>query len=364
MQKSREEKLALLRLYFAPGIGRVAARRLLEKFTSATEALLHLKNQEVEGVPQHLLANLYQELVIKKSENEFAQLEKHKIEMMTYSDPEYPPLLRHIPDPPAFLFFRGKFKDWKDPLPLAFVGTRHATDYGRRVVESLIEGLRNYSIVVISGFAKGIDSFAHQKALEVGLPTIGVLGTGLDYIYPAENERLYYSMLETGAFLSEYATSTPPHPGHFPERNRIISGLSKGVVVIEAPEKSGALITAEFAIEQGREVMTIPGSIFSSQQRGCHRLISQGAKLVEKAEDILAEFKLAQSRQTAFAQNARPPLEPDEENLFQTVNFEPLHIDKITEISNLAPSLVAGGLTSLVLKGLVQELPGKYFVRN
>jgi DNA processing protein len=359
MMDSSSKVQFLLRLHFAPGIGRVHQRRLLEK----------------QEIPDRLSIGLRDPKIIERAEREGEWLKKNQAKVISVFDPEYPPLLRHIYDPPTILFFRGNFKEWDSYLPLAFVGTRNPTDYGQKVVEALIEGLAGTSTLIVSGFARGIDTFVHRAALRAGLPTLGVLGTGLDYIYPRENKSLYYQMIENGGFVTEYSTETEPHPGHFPERNRIISGISKTVVLIETPAESGALITAEFAMEQGREVMVVPGNIFSPKNRGCHRLIQQGAKLLGGLEDLLEELKI-QKPMTFVSESDRSEnnkgkdleipkdLDFSERNLFEKLSREPLHIDKITQISNLAPSLVAGTLTTLVLKGCVEEFPGKFFART
>lgn len=364
MQKTREEQLALLRLYFSPGLGKTYQRRLLERFGSALEAV----NQGWEdvAVPHNLESKPHLESIIEKAVLELEWLEKNSCQILSISDEDYPPLLRNIHGAPAILFSRGKFRDWENRIPIAFVGSRRATDYGKQAVETLIAEMADYPFAIVSGFALGLDAFAHEAALRAGLPTIGVLGTGLQYIYPKENEALFYKMLEPGLFLSEYARDSLPHPGHFPERNRLISGVSQAIILVETPEKSGALITAEFALEQGREVMAVPGSIFSPLHKGCHQLIQQGAKLVGSIKDILDELGLIDRKEEKEMRDQviEVALEAPERSIFSKISHEPLHIDKLTEISKLAPSSVAGSLTSLILKGLIKELPGKYFVKN
>ncbi len=369
---SYKKNLALLCLYFAKGVGPVYQRRLLEKFGNLIEEIFLEKNfselaQALSGdFPISLLKNIYEDSNLRRAEKELEWLEKNQSKIITILDADYPPLLKNIHNPPALLFSRGNFSSWTDFLPIAFVGTREITDYGKKVISHLIESLEETNVVVVSGFAKGVDAYTHKAALKAHLPTIGVLGTGLDYIYPRENEELYYEMIEQGGFLTEYPTGTMPHPGHFPDRNRIVSGISKGVIVIEAPEESGALITARYALEQNREVMAVPGNIFSQNSRGSHRLIQQGAKLIEKIEDVLEEFQLIQKNidKISSSEKNEIPLDETEKILFENLSSEPQHIDKIFEICTLPPSLIAGTLTTLVLKGVVNELPGKFFVKS
>ncbi len=364
MKKTREEQLALLRLYFSQGLGKVFQRKIIEHFGSAQAALSQSWGKI--AIPQNLESKPHQELVIQKASDELEWLEANEGEIVCFLDEAYPPLLRNIHGAPAILFSRGKFSDWENRIPIAFVGTRRATDYGKQVVQSLISEMKDYPFAIVSGFAAGLDRFAHEAALKAGLPTIGMLGTGLQFIYPKENEKLFYEILPTGLFLTEYSRESLPHPGHFPERNRLISGVSQAVILVETPEKSGALITAEFALEQGREVMAVPGSIFSPLHKGCHQLIQQGAKLVGSLKDILDELGLLDRKEEVekIDEVIEVNLDDLEKNLFSSLHHEPLHIDKITEISKLAPSSVAGSLTSLILKGLIKELPGKYFVKN
>ncbi len=301
---------------------------------------------------------------------------QNKMRVLSLEDEEYPPLLKKIYKPPSQLFVAGKYQEWHSKIPIAFVGTREASPYGRKVIETLIAGLSELPIIVVSGFARGIDTFTHETALKFNLSTVGILGTGLDVIYPLENRKLFERMLEEGTLMSSFPLGDQPLSWHFPKRNQWIAGVSKTVIVVEAPEKSGALLTAEFAMEEGREVMAVPGNIFSLRNKGCHRLIGQGAKLVEKVEDILETLGLVSLQQNPVGALLQPkagaPLahaEPlqlnSEENiLYQHLSQDPLHIDKLSEISNLAPSLVAGNLISLALKGLIEELPGKFFVKT
>jgi len=366
MSAIRDETLALLSLFFAPGIGPVTQRRVLEKFGSALQAIRSASEWTRDKNLQDL-SDLFNDSDFQsRLESEARALQKNQGKVISLLDPEYPPLLKMAFQTPPILFYRGSWKGWEDKIPLAFVGSRTPSDYGRKVTEMLIEGLEGLPIVIVSGFAKGIDTFAHDTALRVGPPPVGVLGTGVDAVYPPENKSLFEKLDEKGAFLSQFPTGTLPLAWNFPERNRVIAGASRATLVIEAREKSGALITAQFALEEGREVMAVPGNILSMKNKGCHRLIQQGARLVTGLEDILEELKMSrpQTANKIERQRLPVPLEPEEDLLFQKIAEEPLHIDKITEISNLPASSVAGVLTTLTLKGLIEELPGKFYVRS
>ncbi|MFO1519277.1 MAG: DNA-processing protein DprA [bacterium] len=375
MKPSCDPAVALLRLFFTPGLGPVFQARVLQVLREPARVfdlprLLKEDPSLFVGLPLEALAKVNGIDVGRRAEKEWEGLQKKGARLISVLDPEYPPLLRRAYKAPAILFLKGQVVDWERHVPLAFVGTRGASDYGRKTVEYFIEGLKGFPVAVISGFALGIDAFAHQAALKFGLPTWGVTGTGLDQIYPKENERLYGDMLQKGTIVTQFSLGTAPLAWNFPERNQTIAGISQAVLVIEAPQKSGALLTAQFAMEEGREVMAVPGNIFSAKNKGCHRLLQQGAKLVGGVEDILEELKLDQecmgsvSNLRKVVRTPLPALDLSEQTLFQSLTEEPVHIDKIAEISNLAPSLAAGALTTLVLKGLAEELPGKFFVRN
>src|SRR4030095_12384574 len=354
MHLRSETERAFLQIYFTQGLGPASQRKILEKMGdpflenwSRFQREIHGKTGRWEGIDLKLLQRTQEPSVMERAEAEEKCLKRQQGRLISLLDPEFPPLLRVIHHPPAFLFLRGPFGDWENRTPIAFVGTRGATEYGKKAVEALIEGLAGASVTIVSGFASGIDTFAHEAALRCGLPTVGILGTGLDYIYPRENEGLYYQMAERGLLITQFPTQTPPGSWNFPERNRIISGVSRGVVVVEAPSDSGALITADFAMEEGREVLAVPGSILSAKNKGCHRLISQGAKLVNGSEDILEELNIPKdfSNEKPKANFKKIEVNSEEALLMTRLTAEPLHIDKITEMSNLAPSLVASSLT-------------------
>lgn len=294
------------------------------------------------------------------------QLRQMQIETVTVWDDDYPALLRELPQPPWVLYLRGN-RELLQNKSIAIVGTRRASSYGRRVTEQLSKELVQAGWTVVSGMAAGIDGFAHRSALEAGGSTIAVLGTGIDEIYPKQHQQLYYELIKNGLVISEYPPGTPGHPGLFPQRNRIISGLSFGTVVVEAAEKSGSLITAEFSMEQGREVFAVPGPITSLGSKGTLSLIQQGAKCIQSVEDILEEFPEWRMKPFMTAkEEVAVSLTPVESQVFAHISQEPLQItelmeqvaDKIT-ISDLHVSLL-----SLELKGCIVKLPGSHYVKN
>lgn len=362
----------LLRLYFTSGIGKAYQQRILQGLSEQRASppfgpLLTPALFRGLEIPPALLENFKDSKTLELAQKEHDLLQKYSVRLLSLLDCEYPSLLRQIHSAPPILFYRGNFLDWENRIGIGFVGTRRVSDYGKKVIRFLVEGLSQAPLFIVSGFAKGIDACAHTEALRAGIPTVGVLGTGLGKIYPKENESLYYSILEQGGFFTEYAFNTEPHPGYFPDRNRIISGLCKGIVLVEVPEKSGALITARFALEQNREIMVVPGNILSAQHGGSHRLIQQGAKLVARPEDLLEELQISANLSSPTLKTfSSPPLslDPMEEALLVHLGFEPVHVDKLSEISTLDSSVVMSTLTTLMLKGVVEELPGKFFIRN
>jgi DNA processing protein len=281
------------------------------------------------------------------------------IQVCTIFDSEYPCLLRNIFNPPIILYYRGVLPVFEHNT-IAVVGARRASAYGKNAAVMLAAALAEQGIWVISGAARGIDTAAHRGALKQGR-TVAVLGCGVDVIYPPENGPLLNEIVQSGAVISEYPPGTPAHPGFFPARNRIISGLSLGTVVVEAAEKSGALITADFALEQGRDVFAVPGSIFSQQSKGTHNLIKQGAKIVGTVEDILEEYGLAENAAAA----ARSCLTGEEERICSVLNYEePQGMEEIIMKSKLTPSVAAYLLLQLELRGLVAECGGQRYIRT
>jgi len=311
-------------------------------------------------------------------EARLAQLERLGARVVPITSREYPPLLRQAKGAPPVLYVRGRLPEWNGPV-VAIVGSRRASPYGRVVAESLARDLAAAGVVVVSGGALGADTAAHRGALEVGT-TIVVMGTGIDKTYPEQNYDLFESIAERGALVTELPLGEPPRGQYFPARNRIISGMSHGVVVVEAPEKSGALHTAEHAAAQGREVFAVPGTVNSALSRGCHLLIQQGAKLVSCVEDILEELPPLPTRKpqpapvTAEMKPARAPVPPkpaapavapgsNEEKLLHILTLQQKYIDQVVDEAELPPATVSAQLLMLELKGLVRRLPGNLYVR-
>lgn len=292
--------------------------------------------------------------------------------LVLLGDPQYPALLRPIDLPPPFLLVRGAL-DRADGLAVALVGSRRGTPYGLRMAERLGADLGARAITVVSGLARGVDTAAHRGSLDAGGRTLAVLGSGVDVVYPPENRRLAGDVIQAGALVSQFPMGTPPLPHHFPARNRLIAGMTLGTVVVEAAERSGALITARLAGELGREVYAVPGNVSSPGSQGANALIRDGAKLVQTWEDIVAEWPSQWRealRQPAVAGPSRvtgegsPPVEPDERVILAALGDEPLAVDALVEESRLPSSRVSAGLVALELRGLVRRVLGQRFVRS
>lgn len=292
-------------------------------------------------------------------------MEQLNVRLIARSDADYPALLLEIADPPVALYVRGTL-DPADARAIAIVGSRQATDYGKRAAERFARELVEAGYTVVSGLARGLDTAAHFGAVRAGGRTLACLGCGVDVAYPYENRGLAQKIIESGALLSEYPMTAAPDAWHFPSRNRIVSGLSLGVVVIEAPIKSGALITVECAVDQNREVFAVPGNIENPRNRGAHALIKDGAKLVESVEDILAELRPgpAQQRLDLDIEPAPPPeLVGVEAALFALLSYDPKPIDDLILESGLPAARTSSTLTMLELKGVIRRLPGNAYVR-
>jgi DNA processing protein len=274
---------------------------------------------------------------------------------VTWHDESYPELLRQVHDPPLFFFMRGDF-DPADALAVAVVGSRSPSSYGRRMARQLSAGLADRGITVVSGMARGIDAEAHWAALKAGGRTIAVLGCGIDVVYPSEHHHLMMRIAKSGAVLSEFPMGTQPDAENFPGRNRIISGISLGTVVVEAAERSGSLITAHFAADQGREVFAVPGPV-GDRSRGPHKLLRQGAALAESENDVINEIAPHLVRRQAASQG----LSPVEARVLECIEDAPLHIDAVIRNCALPAAVVSEALLGLELRGLVRQLPGMCF---
>ncbi|HEY8421516.1 MAG TPA: DNA-processing protein DprA [Thermoclostridium sp.] len=289
------------------------------------------------------------------------EIDKKNINVITLNSSTYPELLKNICDPPVCLYVKGKL--YADELSIAVVGSRRASGYGITVAKKISGELAQSNICVISGMARGIDTAAHVGALSVKGRTIAVLGCGIDLVYPPENKKLMEQIIEYGAVISEYPPGVEPAPHHFPVRNRIVSGMSVGVLVVEAGEKSGSLITAQLALEQGRDVYALPGNVISINSKGTNKLIQDGAKLVTSVQDILDElhwYKNFNTKNVHFENNSKinSSLDNDEKDVFELLSFESLYIDEIQKKLSINMPLLHSILLSLEMKGLIKRDPG------
>ncbi|MBE3040486.1 MAG: DNA-protecting protein DprA [Chloroflexi bacterium] len=282
------------------------------------------------------------------------------IEILTWDDELYPPRLKEIDQPPPVLYVRGALTT-EDSWAVAVVGTRRVSAYGRQVAEEIASFLAANGVTVVSGLARGVDAIAHQSALKAGGRTIAVLGCGVDRIYPPEHVQLAEKMMASGALISDYAPGTPPDASNFPPRNRIISGLSMATVVVEAGETSGALITAQFAIDQGREVFAVPGNILAPQSKGTNRLIAQGARPMLSVRDMLDVLNLTRVTEQRLVRKVLPTDET-ESKLMSVLTHEPLHMDEIRNQTGLPIERVSATLVMMELKGLVRQVGGLNYV--
>lgn len=369
MKSPQDNRLAWMALYLIPGLGNAVLKRLIEA-CGDPQTVFQMDVGDlmgIEGMRKEIASKIKSRAFEREAEGEIRKAEACHARIIAYTDPSYPPLLREIHNPPMILFARGK----ELPIQKTFVGvvgSRNPTHYGRKAAEKIALGLARRGAGVVSGLAKGIDAAAHSGCLMGNGFTIGVLGTGIDLIYPDSNKALFQRIEENGAILSEFPTGTPPEPRNFPIRNRIISGLCKGTVVVEATRNSGSLITASIALEQGREVFAVPGSIDSFKSTGTHFLIKQGAKLIENAEDILSEFGFfgkGPSRPQDPAHPEGPPrtLDEPEKKVYEAIGDYPVHMDDIVRIAGLDAGNVAGILMKMELEGMVRQLAGRMFVR-
>ena len=318
----------------------------------------------VPGIGRDLAVEIATADYGKAVDEQFSRAEKAGAGIVTLGDPNYPFLLRQIHDPPVFLWMRGRLPVSDAPArALAVVGTRRMSPYGLRVTGELTEALVREGFLIVSGLAYGIDAAAHRAALDAGGCTIAVLGSGIDRIYPARHTRLAEELMVEGALLSEYALGTAPDGAHFPRRNRIVSGLALGTLVVEAYEEGGALITARLAVEQNREAFAVPGSVYSPSSAGVNRLIQKGeAKLVQGVEDILEELDMGSKAMPAPMKDI-PALSPEETTLCRALSTAtgPLHINTLCLSAGMDPATALVHLLDLELKGIVKQLAGKQF---
>ncbi len=299
-------------------------------------------------------------------ERERSAIDALRVNVVPYTDPSYPAALRDFDDAPILLYLKGAITP-EDAYSVAIVGSRHMTEYGRKVAHMMAAGLAERGITVISGMARGIDTTAHKGALAAGGRSIAVLGCGIDRPYPPENKSLFQELSQNGCVVSEFPVGTPPNKENFPRRNRIISGLSLAILVVEAAENSGSLITAEYALEQGKDVFAVPGNITNPNAAGCNMLIQKGARLVLRVDDILEELapKLRGMIKSSAADRASAPprldITPEEGAICNVLGDEPKHIDLIARETRFPPSQLSAMLLSLEIKGVIRQIEGKRF---
>jgi DNA processing protein len=378
MKNTKSENLKLF--YFLKNIsslGDVRIRRIAEKYNNLSTLfsvdLLSLKS--IDGISDKICQEVEDAVYKSKGFEEsylklLESLDKSKIKVTTLFDDDYPQNLKNIYDAPVILFYYGNLNE-SDRYSISIVGTRTPSDYGRKVCKEISKELAKKGIPVISGLAIGIDSIAHNSCLESGGLTYAVLGSGVDNLYPPDNINLYEKIKEYGAVISEFDLGSKAEKVNFPRRNRVVSGISLGTVIVESRIKGGSLITAEFALDQNRELFAIPGNINSRNSEGCNNLIKKGyAKLILGIDDILSEFNLQLSDVTNLNSKSIPNTENLEMNVFESKIYnvlndtEPINIDKICELTSLNISDCLVNLLTMEFKGLISQLPGKYFIKT
>ncbi|MCX5868205.1 MAG: DNA-processing protein DprA [Proteobacteria bacterium] len=371
----QNELLASLALSSRPGVGAATYFKLFNHF-GEVEKVFSASFAELKAVPEihsEVIRSIREFNGWKNLEIEIEKMRENGVNIIPWQDPAFPRNLREIHDPPPLLYVHGEIRK-EDRLALAVIGSRFPTEYGIAVVEMITRDLVNRGFTIVSGLARGIDALSHQTALKAGGRTLAVLGSGIDIIYPRENAKIFSEICRRGAVLTEFPPSTPPAAENFPRRNRIISGLSLGVIVIEASVHSGSLITASLALEQGREVFAVPGRITSPRSGGTNQLIREGAKLVSRAEDVLEEIlpsldsellaQILPSQRDGPVSKSTLVFAPDEEKIFNLLGEDPLSIDQIISQSGLSFGEISEGLLNLELKGIIHRLPGQQYCRS
>jgi DNA processing protein len=331
------------------GIGDVTFKKLI-----ATHGNIEMVFNSIDN-------NSLKKQAVEKAKKELEKIEKNNVQILTYNDINYPENLKEIYSPPPLLYYYGNIEILSNKNIIAIVGSRNPTDYGKNVCAQITRELAELNVVTVSGMARGIDSIVHHETIKAGSSTISVLGCGINIIYPATNRNLFQSIRENGLILSEFPMGTKPEAGNFPKRNRIISALAKGVVVVEASMKSGSLITAEFALNQGKDIFAVPGNIYSYKSKGTHYLIKNGAYLVESASDI-AEILFPEGK---CKKSTAPCFESKElEEVYKLINEAPATIDELVLKTGLTVSELSVILTNLQILGHITEQTGKTYVAN
>jgi len=359
--KMREDLAYWIGFSKTSGIGPIRLRKLLDHFGDIRSAWEASRNELMaSGLNKRSVSMLIKQRDTLDLESELKQIESKSVKLITWDDPNYPSLLLNIHNPPFLLYVRGELLP-KDELALGVVGTRSASVYGKETTRQFVEGLAASGITIVSGLAVGIDTQAHKTTLDVGGRTIAVLGSGIDVIYPRRNKKLAHRIMENGAVISEFPLGTPPESQNFPQRNRIISGLSLGVLMVEGKKTSGAGITVRYALEQGREVFAVPGNISNPKTEGPNAFIQQGAKLITCIGDILEELNLSMVVQHTETKTIIPDT-PTEALIVKHLNREPIHIDQLGIKTNLSPADISGALVMMELKGYVRHVGGMNYI--
>lgn len=360
-----DERQALIALNMIDGLGSVKINRLIGHFKSAINVFSAFLDEllDIDGIGENIAFQI-KNFNFENLKKEMQEAEQKNIRIITICDNEYPQILKNIYDPPVVLYIAGKGFLNTD-LNLGIVGTRAADDYAEKTLEKIIKEASESGInlAIISGMARGVDAMAHINAIKNNIFTIAVLGYGLGTIYPFEKNSLVNDIFLNGTLVSEFPLHYIANRQSFPRRNRVISGLSNCVLVVEAGEKSGALITADCALEQGRDVFAVPGNIFSEKSKGTNNLIKQGAKLVDSFYDILEEYKIKYERADANNNKQEILLSDEEKKIFDLLDYEKKHIDNILIESNIDINKLSSILTVLEMKGLVKQLSGKNFIK-
>jgi DNA processing protein len=366
MKSSANEIRALLTLNAVPGVGSYKTRALVSYFSSAAAVLRASPREltEVSGIDVKTAANIANNDADAFVDDQLRRMATCDAKILTLWDQRYPELLREIYDPPVLLFVRGKIIAG-DRDSVAIVGTRKPSHYGKLVAEKLARDLVGAGVTVVSGLANGIDTVAHATSVVSGGRTIAVLGSGVDVIYPGKNFSLAKEITASGALVSEFPLGTQPDRPNFPRRNRIVCGMSLGVIVVEAGEKSGALITADMALEQNREVFAVPGNINSPQSIGPNELIKHGAKTVTCADDVFEEIEchLLHTQPQDRRKTVQTDLTSEEMSILKLLSHEPAHVDQLAINANETTARVLAILLSLELKNQIKQIPGKMFIR-
>jgi DNA processing protein len=348
-------------------IGPVTIKKLWEHFGSIEDAWKADGEVifKIEGINKKAAQALIENRNKINLDEEFERAKELKV--LTLADKNFPSLLANIYDPPPVIYIKGQLPKKEEKI-IAIVGTRKASRYGRETAKKLAYELASLGFTIVSGMASGIDTAAHEGALEAGGKTLAVFGCGVDIIFPSQNKGLAERITSSGALVSEFPMGTRPEKGTFPRRNRVISGLSLGVIVVEGHYDSGAMITAKYALDQGREVFAVPGNVELDQSKGPHWLIKQGAKLVESVDDVLEELNMAKPGPRPEAQGLRmkdySDLSEEEQKIVKVLSLEPKYIDNISQESRLSISEVSSRLMMLEVRKIIRQLPGKMFVLN